>query len=139
MAATAIPVNAIPSLDPATGETLGYVNATPASSLPDIMNRARAAQLAWAQTPVATRCSLLKALRDTIMASRAELAEAVVRESGKPRVEALFADIFVSIDSASYFAQNTPRILRSNASRITALPPRPKAVTSLTSRSASSA
>ena len=112
MAATAVPLNAIPSVDPATGETLGYVNATPASSLPEVMNRARAAQLSWAQVSIAKRCSMLRALRDTAMASRAELADAVVRESGKPRVEALFADIFVSVDSASHFAENTARILR---------------------------
>src|SRR4029077_13045399 len=127
MAATAVPLNAIPSVDPATGETLGYVNATPASSLPEVMNRARAAQLSWAQVPIAKRCSMLRALRDTAMASRAELADAVVRASGKPRVEALFAgagqagtrggealfaDFFVSVDPASHFAENTARILR---------------------------
>jgi acyl-CoA reductase-like NAD-dependent aldehyde dehydrogenase len=62
---------------------------------------------------MAARCAHLKALRDRIMASRAELADAVVRESGKPRVEALFADIFVAVDSADYFAANAARILRS--------------------------
>src|SRR5262249_16311631 len=112
MAATAVPLNAIPSIDPATGETLGYVNATSVVSLPDVLTRAQKAQVSWAEVPVAKRCSLLKTLCKTIMASRAELADAVGRESGKPRVEALFADIFVSADSASYFAENAARILR---------------------------
>src|SRR5258707_15671116 len=113
MAATAIPVNALVSLDPATGETLGYVDATPASAVSDIVNRARAAQTAWAKLSIATRCAHLRTLRDTILSSRSNLADAVVRESGKPRVEALFADIFVAADSASYFADNAARILRS--------------------------
>src|SRR5690348_5267076 len=113
MAATAVPLNALPSIDPATGETLGYVDATPASTLPDVIRRARTAQIAWARLPITTRCAHLKKLRDAVMSSRAELAEAVVRESGKPRVEALFADIFVAVDCAVYFAQNTARILRS--------------------------
>jgi len=112
MAATAVPLNALASIDPATGETLGYVDATPASTLPDVIRRARTAQIAWARLPITTRCAHLKKLRDAIMSSRTELAEAVVRESGKPRVEALFADIFVAVDSAAYFAENTAPILR---------------------------
>ena len=47
------------------------------------------------------------------MASRNELAGAVVSESGKPRVEALFADIFVALDSADYWSKNAPAMLRS--------------------------
>jgi acyl-CoA reductase-like NAD-dependent aldehyde dehydrogenase len=113
MAATVVPGSVLVSLDPATGETLGYIDATLASAVPDTMHRARGAQIAWARLPIATRCAYLKSLRDTIMSSRAVLAEAVVRESGKPRVEALFADIFVAADSASYFADNAARIVRS--------------------------
>lgn len=46
------------------------------------------------------------------MASRSELADVVVSESGKPRVEALFADIFVALDSAEYWSKNAPAALR---------------------------
>src|SRR5690348_2858523 len=47
------------------------------------------------------------------MASRNELADTVVSESGKPRVEALFADIFVALDSADYWSKNARAMLRS--------------------------
>lgn len=33
-------------------------------------------------------------------------------ESGKPRVEALFADVFVALDTAEYYARNAERLLR---------------------------
>ena len=56
MAATAVPLNALASIDPATGETLAYVESTPTSTLSDTMRRARAAQAAWANVPTATRC-----------------------------------------------------------------------------------
>jgi succinate-semialdehyde dehydrogenase / glutarate-semialdehyde dehydrogenase len=112
MAATAAPLNALASIDPATGETLGYVEATAVSTLTDVIRRARIAQIRWGRLPITTRCAHLKRLRDAIMSSRTELAEAVVRESGKPRVEALFADIFVAVDSAAYFGENTARIVR---------------------------
>jgi succinate-semialdehyde dehydrogenase/glutarate-semialdehyde dehydrogenase len=45
------------------------------------------------------------------MSSRDVLADAVVAESGKPRAEALFADIFVAVDTAAYFAKNGARLL----------------------------
>src|SRR5258708_26176343 len=100
MAATAIPIDTLPSINPATGEVLAHFERTPSSLLPDIVSRARVAQEAWAKLPIRDRCAKLRGLRERIMASRDELADAVVRESGKPRVEALFADIFVALDSA---------------------------------------
>ena len=112
MAATAIPVDTLPSLDPATGETLEYYEKTPPTLLPEILARARAAQVHWLEVSVAARSARLGALRQQILSARDSLARAVVRESGKPRVEALFADIFVALDSAEYFAENTPRLLR---------------------------
>src|SRR5262249_57348657 len=44
--------------------------------------------------------------------ARKELADTVVAESGKPRVEALFADVFVALDSAAYWSKNARDVLR---------------------------
>src|ERR1700737_77428 len=111
MAATAISVDTLPSINPATGETLGYFEKTPPPSLPQIVARARAAQVAWGRVPLRERCVLLRDLRDRIMSSRDAMADAVVAESGKPRVEAIFADIFVAVDTAAYFAKNVGALL----------------------------
>jgi succinate-semialdehyde dehydrogenase/glutarate-semialdehyde dehydrogenase len=112
MAATAIPIDTLPSINPATGEVLAHFERTPAAALPEIVSRARAAQSGWAKLTIRERCAKLRGLRERIMASRNELADAVVRESGKPRVEALFADIFVALDSAEYWSRNAPSALR---------------------------
>jgi acyl-CoA reductase-like NAD-dependent aldehyde dehydrogenase len=112
MAATAIPIDTLPSINPATGEVLAHFERTSADLLPEIVSRARVAQGAWAKLPIRDRCAKLRGLRERIMASRKELADAVVRESGKPRVEALFADIFVALDSAEYWSRNTASTLR---------------------------
>jgi succinate-semialdehyde dehydrogenase/glutarate-semialdehyde dehydrogenase len=112
MAATAIPIDTLPSINPVTGEVLAHLRRTPASQLPEIVSRARAAQSGWAKLPIRDRCEKFRGLRECIMASRNELADAVVRESGKPRVEALFADIFVALDSAEYWSRNAGRALR---------------------------
>jgi acyl-CoA reductase-like NAD-dependent aldehyde dehydrogenase len=112
MAATAIPVDTIPSIDPATGKILAHIEATPPAALPEILSRARVAQAAWSALPIRDRCAQLLVLREKMMASRDTLADAVVAESGKPRVEALFADLFVALDTAQYFAKSGARLLR---------------------------
>jgi len=112
MAATAIPIDTLPSINPATGEVLAHFERTPASSLPEIVSCVRLAQCDWAKLPIRDRCLKLRGLRDRIMASRNELADAVVCESGKPRAEALFADIFVALDSAKYWSKNAASALR---------------------------
>jgi acyl-CoA reductase-like NAD-dependent aldehyde dehydrogenase len=112
MAATAIPIDTLPSINPATGEVLAHFERTPTSRLPALVSRTRVAQRAWASRPIRERCAKLRGLREQIMALRNELADAVVGESGKPRVEALFADIFVALDSAEYWSKNAASALR---------------------------
>jgi succinate-semialdehyde dehydrogenase/glutarate-semialdehyde dehydrogenase len=112
MAATAIPIDALPSINPATGEVVGHFERTLPAHVGEIVSRARAAQSDWARLSIGDRCAKLRVLGERILASRNELAEAVVRESGKPRVEALFADIFVALDSAKYWSVNAANALR---------------------------
>ena len=112
MAATAIPVGTIPSIDPATGKILAQFEKTLPAALPEIVSRARAAQSAWSEVSIEKRCAQLRVLREQMMASRDALADAVVAESGKPRVEALFADVFVALDTAEYFSKQGARLLR---------------------------
>jgi acyl-CoA reductase-like NAD-dependent aldehyde dehydrogenase len=115
MAATAIPLDALPSLNPATGEALAYFPKTLPAHLPYILSLSRAVQANWTKLPVGERAARLRVLRERIMSSRDALADAVVRESGKPRVEALFADVFVALDSAEFFAKNARRWLQAES------------------------
>jgi acyl-CoA reductase-like NAD-dependent aldehyde dehydrogenase len=113
MAATAIPIDMLPSIDPATGQVLTHIEKTPPESVARMVSNARAAQGEWAKVSIQERCRRLRDLRERMMALRKELADAVVCESGKPRVEALFADIFVALDSAEYWSKDAPAALRS--------------------------
>jgi succinate-semialdehyde dehydrogenase/glutarate-semialdehyde dehydrogenase len=113
MAATVIPVETLSSIDPATGKILAQFEKTLPAALPGVLLRGRAAQGAWCTVPVEKRCAQLRVLRECMMVSRAALADAVVAEAGKPRAEAMFADIFVALDTAEYFSKNGARLLRS--------------------------
>ncbi|HKW35077.1 MAG TPA: aldehyde dehydrogenase family protein [Candidatus Acidoferrum sp.] len=112
MAATAIPIDTLPSINPATGQVLAHIEKTPREMVGRCVTLARAAQKEWAKVPVRERCKRLDKLREVMMATRNELADAVVNESGKPRVEALFADLFVALDSAEYWSKHATAALR---------------------------
>ena len=47
-----------------------------------------------------------------MMSQRDILADTVVLESGKPRAEALFADLFVALDTAEYFFKRGEKLLK---------------------------
>src|SRR5579885_1410037 len=112
MAAALTPLDAIDSVNPATCEVLARFARTALSSVPAVVGNAREAQRKWAAQPIRHRSALLRSLRATLLARRGELAEAVVLETGKPRVEALFADVFVALDSAEYCARAAAPLLR---------------------------
>ena len=102
----------IDSLDPATGEVVGRFETTSASELPAIFDNARCAQKEWAARPLDDRCAMLRRLRDTIFEHREEVADVITRETGKPRVEAIFAEILLALDTADFLARRAPRWLR---------------------------
>ncbi len=55
---------------------------------------------------------MVQRLRDAIFDSRDEIATVITRETGKPRVEAIFAEIVLSLDTAGFLARRAPRWLR---------------------------
>ena len=111
--ATAFTLETLPSIDPATGQTRANFDRTPVLRVPELLLKARQAQADWAKVPVQDRCARIAALKTKILEAREVLTDAVVAESGKPRVEAKFADVFVALDTADYFAKNGPSLLRS--------------------------
>jgi acyl-CoA reductase-like NAD-dependent aldehyde dehydrogenase len=113
MAATSALLDTLPSIDPATGKVLKSYERTSPLAVPQLLAKTREAQREWAKRSVEERCARLSILKAKILETRELLADAVVRESGKPRAEAKFADVFVSLDSADYFASHTPSLLKS--------------------------
>jgi acyl-CoA reductase-like NAD-dependent aldehyde dehydrogenase len=115
MVAIPVQVETIPSIDPATGQVLAHFEKTPVLAMPQLLAKARAAQLAWASLSVKARCKQIRMLQAKLLEQREKFTDAVVRESGKPRSEAIFSDIFVSLDTAAYFAKKGPELLRAEA------------------------
>ena len=105
-------VATIDSVNPATQEINAQFAVTQPADLPAIFARARSAQKDWAARPLRERCAMLRHLRDAIFARREEIADVITREAGKPRVEAIFAEILLALDTADFLARQVPRWLR---------------------------
>src|SRR5262245_48505706 len=89
---------------PATGETLEAVEPTPLDAIPEIVSRARAAQAAWAGTPIAKRIKAVAGLKARVLARAAEIAKLVRAETGKPEAEALLSEVLPSGDVVTFWA-----------------------------------
>jgi len=102
----------IESIDPVTGEVIGRFNGTLPVDVPAIMERARGVQQDWASQPLRARCERLRRLRDVIFERREQIVDVITREAGKPRVEAIFAEVLLALDTADFLARKAPRWLR---------------------------
>jgi len=111
MATQAISADTLPSYNPSTGEVVEEIPRTKPEEVQSIVARAKSAQEKWRETPISDRCAFLNRLKQTTLAARNDLAAIIVRESGKPHVEALFSDVFVSLDTAAYYSANLAKLL----------------------------
>jgi acyl-CoA reductase-like NAD-dependent aldehyde dehydrogenase len=98
--------------NPATGEILGYSPLTPVESLKGIVHRARAAQGAWAATPLKERLRAMTRVRGYVAAHAEEIAGLIARDNGKTRVDALVTEVFPTVLAADYYRKQARRFLK---------------------------
>ncbi|MEM7417651.1 MAG: aldehyde dehydrogenase family protein [Gemmatimonadota bacterium] len=78
----------LPSINPATGDVVGEVPITPASEIQQLVDRARAAQPAWAALGLEGRADVLKRAADIFLDRVDQHGDLMTREQGKPLKEA---------------------------------------------------
>src|SRR5690349_19225990 len=79
----------IVSTDPATGEVIWSGRSASAEQVADAVEAARRARGAWATATIEKRIEVLNAFAGQLAQNRAELAELISRETGKPIWESL--------------------------------------------------
>lgn len=108
----AVPTRPVESRDPATGELWKSFEAIGAAGVTAAVERARAAQPAWAGLPLALRVRALRRFHECLYRRRLEVATALTRENGKPAAEALGSEIAIALDFAQFYAARAPGFLR---------------------------
>jgi acyl-CoA reductase-like NAD-dependent aldehyde dehydrogenase len=102
----------VDSIDPATNEVIARYPVTSTDDLPAIIERARSVQKEWSAHSLAHRCAALLRLRDAIYSRRDAIATVISRETGKPRVEAILAEVLLALDTTDFLARQAPAWLR---------------------------
>lgn len=99
------------SRNPFTGEVLAEI---PESTVEDVATafvRARTAQRAWAQRPLADRARVLLRFHDLLLANQAELLDLIQAETGKARTHA-FEEVSVAAVESRHYARAGAKYLR---------------------------
>ena len=98
--------------DPATLESLGEVPALGRAEVKDRVQRAQAAQRAWAQTSFAERRRVLRLLLDYIIEHQAQICRLCSRDSGKTLADAAMGEIFPVCEKLRYLIDHGEADLR---------------------------
>jgi betaine-aldehyde dehydrogenase len=92
------------SVNPATGEVLGYVTAAGPAQVDAAVRAAQQGQESWGAMTGAERGRVLRRAADLLRARNQELAELETRDTGKPIQETRVVDVASGADCFEYFA-----------------------------------
>jgi betaine-aldehyde dehydrogenase len=92
------------SINPATGEVLGYVTAAGSAQVNAAVRAAQKAQAGWGAMTGTERARVLRRAADILRSRNQELAELETRDTGKPIQETRVVDVISGADCLEYFA-----------------------------------
>ena len=101
----------IQAVDPASGEVLGEVPTVTPEQLQHAVRRAREGQRSWGERSVRERARVLRPLLELMVDRRDDLARLISRETGKPRYEALTAEVIPTLDLLDYYLRSAEEVL----------------------------
>jgi succinate-semialdehyde dehydrogenase/glutarate-semialdehyde dehydrogenase len=99
------------SFSPFDGSLIGEVPTCTAEDVIDAVNRARAAQRAWAAYPLAERCKVMLAYHDLVLDRQEQILDLVQTETGKARISA-FEEVADVAMTARYYANSAATYLK---------------------------
>jgi len=103
--------NTLVSISPATLEVLGEVPLAGADQVKAAVAGAEAAFPAWSALSVAERARHLLRARDYLLEHVDEVCGLISAENGKPRVEALVAEVFFVADLITFYSERAKTVL----------------------------
>lgn len=100
------------TVNPATKEVLAEIPMLNEEEIRACMAAAQNAFPAWAALPLEERIGYLQRAKQYLIDHFDEIARTISDEQGKPRVEAVSADIFTVIDLIDFYCKMSPKWLR---------------------------
>jgi acyl-CoA reductase-like NAD-dependent aldehyde dehydrogenase len=97
--------------NPATGETIGHVPDLSDAEVAALAKRARIAQPGWEALGFDGRAEVFREMRRWFVENRQRVVQTIVAETGKTREDAQTAELFLILDSLSFWAKRAPKYL----------------------------
>ena len=97
--------------NPATLELIGEIEVQTEEDVRAAVEHARKVQPSWASLRFEDRARYLKRAVAILLERQDDFLDVIVRETGKPRAEALAVEIFAACDALSFYAKRAKRIL----------------------------
>ena len=110
MTSTATPTK-LESLNPAGGQVIGTVPATPAGEVQAVVDAVAKVQPFWAQLTLHDRGRYLERAAQVLIDEADEIRDLIVTEQGKPRNEAFSMEVLPTIDALTWIAGEGQKIL----------------------------
>ena len=88
---------------PATREKVGEIVVSTADDVGAAIAKARDAQGEWARVAIAERAAIVRRAIDVLVSKREEVAETVIQETGKTKLEALMMEVVPGCDYLNYW------------------------------------
>ncbi len=101
----------LPIKNPATGTQITEIDTTPLDDFTAILQKAKAAQRAWAQEPMGRRQAVITRFRDLLASEVDASARLLTSETGKPLTQAE-NEIKATLPRLDYFLDEAPRVAR---------------------------
>src|SRR3954452_821687 len=99
------------SFNPATGELVGSVATITPEQVQGVVDDVARIQPAWAELSLEDRGRYLRRAAAALLDDIDEIAELLVNEQGKPRVEAYTMELLPTVDALHWCAKEGPKIL----------------------------
>ena len=103
---------------PVTLEPTGELVCANTEDVTAAIARARAAQPAWAATPMKERAAIVQRVLQLVLARQDEIIDTVVTETGKAKTDAMSMEVFSVADSLCYYAKNAEKFLKPRKRRV---------------------
>ena len=98
-------------VSPATLEVVGTVPTVAPEAVQELVAEARLAQERFGEVPLEERRALLVRLADVVLERADQIADTIVAETAKPRVEAFATELFPALDALTWLARNAAKLL----------------------------
>ncbi|MCB1705178.1 MAG: aldehyde dehydrogenase family protein [Halioglobus sp.] len=103
---------------PVTLEPIGELICANKEDVAAAIATARAAQAAWAATPMKARAAIVERALKIVLARQDEIIDTVVKETGKAHTDAMSMEVFSVADQLCYYAKNAEKFLKPRKRRV---------------------